>query len=160
VQGGLTREQILALPSMPAISPSYPMYAPVAFVLLFLRFRSSWLKTVLVGGSWAMNLPSRGPYRFVNREYFIVTYETDMDSLRRVIPEPLEPISNQVLCTLAVFLFLFLFAIYRFDGFWHSQTSGSPCPTAPALAGSVLTSHTHTHTHTHHTHNTHTHDTL
>jgi acetoacetate decarboxylase len=57
------------------------------------------------------NEPARGPYRFVNREYFIVTYETDMDSLRRVIPEPLEPISNQVLCTLAVFLFFILFFI-------------------------------------------------
>jgi acetoacetate decarboxylase len=48
----------------------------------------------------------------VNREYFIVSYETDMDSLRRVIPEPLEPISNQVLCTrrcFSVFIFSFLF---------------------------------------------------
>lgn len=59
-----------------------------------------------------MNLPSRGPYRFVNREYFIVTYETDMDSLRRVIPEPLEPISNQVLCTLAFSLFFFKFFLF------------------------------------------------
>ena len=32
----------------------------------------------------------RGPYRFVNREYFIITYETDMDILRQVVPEPLE----------------------------------------------------------------------
>ena len=34
----------------------------------------------------------RGPYRFVNREFFIVTYETDLDALRAVVPEPLEVI--------------------------------------------------------------------
>ena len=33
----------------------------------------------------------RGPYRFVQREYLIVTYETDRDALRRALPEPLEP---------------------------------------------------------------------
>ncbi|VVC75845.1 putative acetoacetate decarboxylase [Aquicella siphonis] len=32
----------------------------------------------------------RGPYRFVNREFFIVTYETDLDILKEVVPEPLE----------------------------------------------------------------------
>ncbi len=31
-----------------------------------------------------------GPYRFVNREYFIVTYRTDPAILRALIPEPLE----------------------------------------------------------------------
>ena len=31
-----------------------------------------------------------GPYRFVNREYMIITYRTDPDALRAVIPEPLE----------------------------------------------------------------------
>ena len=32
----------------------------------------------------------RGPYRFVNREFMIVTYETDLDALREVVPEPLK----------------------------------------------------------------------
>lgn len=32
----------------------------------------------------------RGPYRFVNREFLIVTYRTDLDALRAVVPEPLE----------------------------------------------------------------------
>jgi len=32
----------------------------------------------------------KGPYRFINREFFIVTYETDMDVLKNVVPEPLE----------------------------------------------------------------------
>jgi len=31
-----------------------------------------------------------GPYRFVNREFFIVTYRTSPEALRAVVPEPLE----------------------------------------------------------------------
>jgi acetoacetate decarboxylase len=48
---------ILKLPSMPILGPSYP----------------------------------RAPNRFVNREYLNVTYETDPDILRAVVPEPMEP---------------------------------------------------------------------
>jgi acetoacetate decarboxylase len=36
-----------------------------------------------------------GPYRFINREFLVITYRTDPDKLRAVIPEPLafdEPI--------------------------------------------------------------------
>jgi acetoacetate decarboxylase len=31
-----------------------------------------------------------GPYRFVNREFLVVTYRTDMQALRAVVPEPLQ----------------------------------------------------------------------
>src|SRR5258707_15386402 len=31
-----------------------------------------------------------GPYRFFNREYFIITYRTDPEALAKVVPEPLE----------------------------------------------------------------------
>ena len=31
-----------------------------------------------------------GPYRFLNREFLIVTYRTDLDALREVVPEPLQ----------------------------------------------------------------------
>ncbi|HEX5125581.1 MAG TPA: acetoacetate decarboxylase [Rhodocyclaceae bacterium] len=31
-----------------------------------------------------------GPYRFVNREFLVITYETDIDALRAVVPEPLQ----------------------------------------------------------------------
>ena len=31
-----------------------------------------------------------GPYRFVNREFMIITYRTDPERLRAVVPEPLE----------------------------------------------------------------------
>ena len=32
----------------------------------------------------------RGPYRFFDREHLIITYRTDLDALRAVVPEPLE----------------------------------------------------------------------
>jgi len=38
-----------------------------------------------------------GPYRFVDREYFIIRYRTDPEVLRHVVPEPLdlvEPVVN------------------------------------------------------------------
>lgn len=31
-----------------------------------------------------------GPYKFVDREYMIITYRTDIEALRAVVPEPLE----------------------------------------------------------------------
>src|SRR6201992_2895400 len=33
---------------------------------------------------------SPGPYRFFNREYFVITYRTDPEALAAVVPEPLE----------------------------------------------------------------------
>ena len=33
----------------------------------------------------------RGPYRFADREYLIITYESDPDAIRAALPEPLEP---------------------------------------------------------------------
>ncbi len=48
----------------------------------------------LLERAFAMPLTSpaypRGPYRFVNREYLIITYRTDAAKLRAVVPEPLE----------------------------------------------------------------------
>lgn len=39
----------------------------------------------------------KGPYRFINREYLIVTYESDPNDIREALPEPLMPDgSNQV----------------------------------------------------------------
>lgn len=31
-----------------------------------------------------------GPYRFMQREFIVITYRTDLDALRAVVPEPLE----------------------------------------------------------------------
>lgn len=33
----------------------------------------------------------RGPYRFIDREYLIITYESDPEAIRAALPEPLEP---------------------------------------------------------------------
>ncbi|WP_454780287.1 acetoacetate decarboxylase [Legionella sp. WA2022007384] len=48
----------------------------------------------VVKQAFAMPLTSpcypRGPYRFINREFLIITYETDIELLREVVPEPLE----------------------------------------------------------------------
>jgi acetoacetate decarboxylase len=38
----------------------------------------------------------RGPYRFINREFLTITYETDMDLLREVVPAPLEVVEPLV----------------------------------------------------------------
>jgi acetoacetate decarboxylase len=35
-----------------------------------------------------------GPYRFINREYMVITYESDPEMIRRQLPEPLEPIEQ------------------------------------------------------------------
>ena len=39
----------------------------------------------------------KGPYRFINREYFIVTYETDPAAIRDALPEPLEPAEGNLI---------------------------------------------------------------
>ncbi len=57
-------------------------------------------KDVLSLSSMPPGNPSypRGPYRFVDREYFIIRYETDSDAIRAALPEPLEPDgANEVL---------------------------------------------------------------
>jgi acetoacetate decarboxylase len=37
-----------------------------------------------------------GPYRFVDRQYFIITYRTDAKVLERIVPAPLKPVSDLV----------------------------------------------------------------
>ena len=45
--------------------------------------------------AWAMPLTSpiypRGPYRFVNREFLVISYRTDPELLAAVVPAPLKP---------------------------------------------------------------------
>ena len=35
----------------------------------------------------------RGPYKFYNREFIVISYRTDPDIVRALVPEPLEPIA-------------------------------------------------------------------
>jgi len=37
-----------------------------------------------------------GPYKFYNREFVVITYRTDPDKLREVVPEPLEVTGDTV----------------------------------------------------------------
>ncbi len=37
-----------------------------------------------------------GPYKFYNREFVVITYRTDIDKLRAVVPEPLEVAGDTV----------------------------------------------------------------
>jgi acetoacetate decarboxylase len=36
----------------------------------------------------------KGPYRFFNREFLVITYRTDPEKLRAVVPEPLEILTS------------------------------------------------------------------
>ena len=53
----------------------------------------------------------KGPYRFIDREYMIISYETDPDIIREQLPEPLSRSTRR-----------------------SSTTSSSRCRTAPASA--------------------------
>src|SRR6201982_1405057 len=35
-----------------------------------------------------------GPYRFIDREFMVITYESDRDAIREQLPEPLEPLEE------------------------------------------------------------------
>lgn len=52
------------------------------------------MKAADVRNAYAMPLTNPayppGPYRFIDREYVIISYRTDPDALRAVVPEPLE----------------------------------------------------------------------
>ena len=37
----------------------------------------------------APDYPPGGPYRFTDREYLNIAYRTDLEALRRIVPEPL-----------------------------------------------------------------------
>jgi acetoacetate decarboxylase len=51
-------------------------------------------KSEVLKKAYAMPLTSpsysKGPYRFFNREFMIITYRTKIEALKRVVPEPLE----------------------------------------------------------------------
>jgi acetoacetate decarboxylase len=53
---------------------------------------------ILAASSMPLASPSypKGPYRFRDREYLLIHYETDPDALRAFLPEPLVPDGNDV----------------------------------------------------------------
>jgi acetoacetate decarboxylase len=58
----MKKSDVLALPSMPLQSPTYP----------------------------------RGPYKFFNRQYLVISYKTDPELVRAALPEPLQPAGDAV----------------------------------------------------------------
>jgi acetoacetate decarboxylase len=52
----------------------------------------------LKASAMPLNNPAypKGPYRFYNREFMVITYRTDPDALRALVPEPLEIIDGTV----------------------------------------------------------------
>ncbi len=56
------------------------------------------VKDILAASAMPVINPSypHGPFRFINREYLIVNYETDPDVIREALPEELEPVGNTV----------------------------------------------------------------
>ncbi|MEC0172436.1 acetoacetate decarboxylase [Paenibacillus graminis] len=40
----------------------------------------------------------RPPYRFIDREFFIITYESDPAAIRQAVPEPLQPDGSNTVC--------------------------------------------------------------
>lgn len=38
----------------------------------------------------------KGPYRFIDRQYMVISYETDPEIIREQLPEPLEPVERPV----------------------------------------------------------------
>jgi acetoacetate decarboxylase len=53
---------------------------------------------ILNAASMPLASPSypKGPFRFIQREYLLIHYETDPEALRAFLPEPLEPDGNDV----------------------------------------------------------------
>lgn len=53
---------------------------------------------ILAAASMPLTCPSypRGPYRFIHREYLVVSYESDPEAIRQAVPEPLVPAGDIV----------------------------------------------------------------
>src|SRR3569833_2603141 len=53
-------------------------------------------KEVIALASMPLQSPTypRGPYRFFNRQYLVISYRTDVAAMRAHLPEPLEPVGD------------------------------------------------------------------
>ena len=54
---------------------------------------------ILAASAMPLASPSypKGPYRFIDREYLLIHYESDPDAIRAMLPEPLEPDGNHAI---------------------------------------------------------------
>jgi acetoacetate decarboxylase len=85
---------------------------------------------ILAASAMPLTSPSypKGPYRFVDREYLLIHYESDPDVIRATLPEPLEPDGNHV-----IFEWMKMFDSSGFGSYQESginiaaKWNGTPC---------------------------------
>ena len=85
---------------------------------------------ILAASSMPLASPSypKGPYRFVNREYLLISYESDPDAVRALLPEPLEPDGNRVIFEWMKMLDSSGFGSYQESGIAiAARFAGTPC---------------------------------
>lgn len=85
---------------------------------------------ILQASSMPLASPSypKGPYHFVGREYLIIHYESDPDTIRALLPEPLQPDGNHVMFEWMKMLDSSGFGSYQESGIAIAATwNGEPC---------------------------------
>ena len=85
---------------------------------------------ILAASSMPLASPSypKGPYRFIDREYLLIHYESDPDAIRAMLPEPLEPDGNHVIYEWMKMLDSSGFGSYQESGIAiAARWNGMPC---------------------------------
>jgi len=85
---------------------------------------------ILGASSMPLASPSypKGPYRFIDREYLLIHYESDPDAIREMLPEPLEPDGNHVVYEWMKMLDSSGFGAYQESGIQiAAKFNGTPC---------------------------------
>ncbi len=85
---------------------------------------------ILAASSMPLASPSypKGPYRFIDREYLLIHYESDPDTIRHLLPEPLEPDGNHVIFEWMKMLDSSGFGSYQESGIAiAARFNGTPC---------------------------------
>jgi acetoacetate decarboxylase len=85
---------------------------------------------ILAASSMPLASPSypKGPYRFIDREYLLIHYESDPEVIRQWLPEPLEPDGNHVVFEWMKMLDSSGFGSYQESGIAiYARFNGTPC---------------------------------
>jgi acetoacetate decarboxylase len=85
---------------------------------------------ILAASAMPLTSPSypKGPYRFIDREYLLIHYESDADAIRAALPEPLEPDGNHVIFEWMKMLDSSGFGSYQESGInIAARWNGTPC---------------------------------
>ncbi|MEJ0015818.1 MAG: acetoacetate decarboxylase [Acetobacteraceae bacterium] len=85
---------------------------------------------ILAASSMPLSSPSypKGPYRFIDREYLLIHYESDPEAIRAMLPEPLEPDGNHVIFEWMKMLDSSGFGSYQESGInIAARWQGKPC---------------------------------